>query len=114
MKLAEFEKSLNAEYAPKVEQYIQEHSSVEKNKVYEEVKPSRRKYKRFIVYIIDLIWFDNSAMVRAGVWWLNEKNVPSKWDTVIVGGDIFNPGSYKLSLNQNALPHPDLQREATA
>ena len=104
-----FQEKLDKEYTDYVNAYIDANFPVEKLKVYElepGKRPYRKGFKRFVIYDRSLQFFGDCPIMRAGGWWLDEQNVPAKWDTITVG-NIANPTIFVLSEDQTALPNPD-------
>ena len=108
----DYSTELDLEYTEYVKEYLADNSPVERLKVYELIKNGnrRRGYKRFVVYSIRTQFMGRVCMINAGGWWLNQDNIPSKWDVMTVDG-VSNPAIFKLSENQEHLPHPDSQKE---
>lgn len=101
------EKIIDIEYTAVLKEFLDKNSPVQKNIVYELVENGRKRrgFKRIIFYDIDVNVWDESIMIIVGGWWLNENNVPTKWDNMTVSG-IRNPAIFKPSENQNAEKHP--------
>lgn len=107
-----FDTAINNDYTKIVDDFIDEVSPIKLHQVYEPVKdvPRRRGFSRFIVYGQDIQMFDRTPMIRIGGWWLDENNVPKKWDNMTVYG-IGNPAVFKLSENQDREKHPDADKD---
>jgi hypothetical protein len=80
--------------------------------VYELIKNGnrRRGYKRFVVYTLEAQFLGKGCMITAAGWWLNSESIPEKWDQMAVEG-VMNPAIFKLSANQENLPHPESNKE---
>lgn len=113
-KVADFKNKVDQEeYTPLAEEFIKSNCPYEEGKVYELVKNGvkRRGFTRFVIYIIDVhnLTFEGKieqSMIRCGVWWLNDSNFPTKWDTMVVYG-VGNNAEFVLSQNQNHVPVRD-------
>ena len=107
-KLETFKKQIDRDYTKVANDFIAANSPVKKLKVYElkENGIRRKGFRRFIIYTQDIEVLNNSPMIRVGGWWLNDKNVPTKWDTMTVTG-VGNPAKFELSKNQKAERHPE-------
>ncbi|MDN3673104.1 hypothetical protein QWY99_08595 [Flavobacterium branchiarum] len=102
-------KIINKDYNEILKLFVKENSLVEKFKVYELVKngTKRRGFNRIVIYDIEVeVWDKDAVIIRIGGWWLNNENVPTKWDTMTVVG-VSNPAIFKLSENQLAEKHPE-------
>lgn len=104
-----FLNEVNQEYTLIIADFLQKNSPVKNNKVYELIKngTKRRGFKRFVIYQQDVSVMDGTDIfIRVGGWWLNEENIPTKWDTMTVLG-VCNAATFVLSENQTNKPHPD-------
>ena len=104
----EQEEVINIEYSRILKEFINENSPVENHKVYELLKNGRKRrgFKRFIIYEQTVRMWDETLMMTVGGWWLNENNIPSKWDNMTVMG-VSNPAIFKISDNQIANKHAE-------
>ena len=103
------EAEINKEYTRILNEFKKENSPVQKQKVYElqENGRKRRGFKRIVIYDIDVaVWDADQVMIRAGGWWLDKNNIPTKWDTMTVVG-VSNNAVFKLSDDQTAEKHPE-------
>ncbi|SCY94490.1 hypothetical protein [Flavobacterium caeni] len=103
-----FEAAINKEYNKFANAFIDENSPVKRLMVYELIENGirRRGFTRFVIYAQDVTVWDKSPIIRVGGWWLDQSNVPTKWDNMTVYG-VGNPAVFKLSENQTAEKHPD-------
>jgi hypothetical protein len=100
-------KAINVEYNRILKEFLKDNSPIEEGKVYELLENGRKRrgFKRFIIYDQTVRMWDETLMITIGGWWLNEKDIPTKWDNMTVQG-ISNPAVFKISENQTALNHP--------
>lgn len=105
----EQENAVNVEYSRILEEFLSENSPVETHKVYELLKNGRKRrgFKRFVIYKQVVQMWDEDLMITVGGWWLNENNIPSKWDNMTVEG-IGNPAIFELSESQDNELHPEI------
>lgn len=103
-----FKKEIAIEFGKSVQEYIKERTDIERNKVYTVQSGDRRrnKYKRFVVYAMDVQFFDKHCLIIASGWWLNADSVPTKWANLTIEG-VSNPDFLTLSEDQTNHPHPD-------
>ncbi len=105
--LADKKKELDDEFKIYVDKYMNSHCEFGVKQVLEKVKPGNRdKFKRFVLYARELIFMpfgdkrkNVNPIIRFGGWWLDDKNVPVKWDTIYAYG-VANSVEMKLSENQ--------------
>jgi hypothetical protein len=120
-RVEKFTETETMKYSKLAHAYLDANCPLEKDKVYElqpapGTNPKRRRYTRFVVYKRDLAWIgkkDAEALIRVGGWWLDQNNIPAKWDTRVVGGAVGNPDVFILSKNQKARPHPNATKSST-
>lgn len=107
-KKKEQENAVNVEYNRILKEFLSENSPVETHKVYELLKNGRKRrgFKRFVIYKQAVQMWDEDLMITVGGWWLNENNIPSKWDNMTVEG-VGNSAIFKLSDDQTANKHPE-------
>jgi len=81
-------------------------------KVYELVENGirRRGFKRFVIYSFHPSFFNfdknnPTFMCRCGGWWLDENDIPAKWDNMVVYG-AGNNAVFELSKRQRNLSVP--------
>lgn len=60
--------------------------------------PPRQGFKRFVIYDFGPTYLGNHVIVDAWGWWLDDKNTPLKWDSVVVYGA---GASYELKKSDN-------------
>lgn len=101
-------KVLAKPYLKLVAKYVKDNTDLKRNKVYELATPNpRKRYHRIVAYVIEAYFFGGQPSIRLGGWWLDQNNVPVKWDTLLVGGLVNNPTKLVLSKNQVHKPHPE-------
>lgn len=107
--LEDYRKQLNEDLVVYTRQFLNANCPVEIKGVYElkENGIKRRGFKRFVIYLREVIFFGGDPMIQVGGWWLDRENVPTKWDTMTVYG-ISNPALFELSDNQEHELHPDI------
>lgn len=100
--------AINVEYDRILKEFLKENSPVEEHKVYELLTNGRKRrgFKRYVIYDISVRFWDETIMITVGGWWLNEKDVPTKWDNMTVVG-VSNFATFKLSENQTNQKHPE-------
>ena len=110
-RIEEHKKKIDAEYNKACKAWIAKNSPVKRLSVYRLLKNGvrRRGYSRFIIYSLTPQFLMGHPILSAGGWWLNDDNIPSKWDTMTVLG-VGNNALFELDPDQTALPHPDSKK----
>jgi len=105
--IKEFSEKKNKEWHPYVEKWEKANIPYQRNKVYELVENGRKRrgYKRFVINTFYANIMDGKLFYRCAGYWLDEDNVPAKYDTMTVYG-VINAAIFTLSENQKHKPVP--------
>jgi len=107
--LADFTETVDQKYTKIHAKFIEGNSPLKTKMVYELTKNGikRRGFKRYVIYTQNVEVISKNVIITCGGWWLNEKSIPTKWDTFSVFG-VYNKAEFKLSEDQHTEKHPDL------
>lgn len=101
----EYKKLIDKKYTKFLRKWIATYSPYKVGDVLEVVGKTRMKYKRMVIYLLDVRIFSDTPMLSAYGWWLDKDNNPVHWNGS--GYPLLNcMTDYKMVLSENQVNNP--------
>lgn len=102
---AKYKLTIDKKYSDFIKPWITENSPYKLGDVLEIVGRKRMKFKRMVIYSLDVRIFGTTPILNAYGWWLDNHNNPVKWNGS--GYPLLNcRTSYEMILSDNQINNP--------